>query len=32
MADEIGLPVTASKLVLPCGSVAIWSKETVENV
>lgn len=23
-ADEIGLPVTASGLVLPCGSTAIW--------
>ena len=25
-ADEIGLPVTQSGLVLPCGSTAIWSK------
>ncbi len=25
-ADEIGLPVTASGLVLPCGATAIWSK------
>jgi 23S rRNA (cytosine1962-C5)-methyltransferase len=24
-ADEIGLPVTASGLVLPCGATAIWS-------
>ncbi len=24
--DEIGLPVTASGLVLPCGSTAIWQK------
>ena len=23
-ADEIGLPVTASGLVLPCGATAIW--------
>ena len=32
MADEIGLPVSASGLVLPCGSVAVWSKETIENM
>lgn len=25
-SDEIGLPVTASGLVLPCGSTAIWEK------
>ncbi len=25
--DEIGLPVTASSLVLPCGSTAIWQKD-----
>ena len=25
-AEEIGLPVTASGMVLPCGSSAIWSK------
>ena len=25
-ADEIGLPVTTSGLVLPCGATAIWSK------
>ena len=25
-AEEIGLPVTASGLVLPCGSSAIWSR------
>ncbi|MBQ8494273.1 MAG: class I SAM-dependent methyltransferase [Clostridia bacterium] len=25
-ADEIGLPVTASGLVLPCGATAIWSR------
>ncbi len=24
-ADEIGLPVTASGLVLPCGSTAVWT-------
>ena len=23
-ADEIGLPVTASKGILPCGASAIW--------
>jgi len=23
-ADEIGLPVTATGLTLPCGSTAIW--------
>lgn len=32
MADEIGLPVSASGLVLPCGSVAVWSKETIGNM
>ncbi|MBQ6802249.1 MAG: SAM-dependent methyltransferase, partial [Oscillospiraceae bacterium] len=26
-AEEIGLPVTQSGMVLPCGSSAIWSKE-----
>ena len=26
-AEEIGLPVTASGMVLPCGSSAIWSKD-----
>lgn len=26
MADEIGLPVKKTGLVLPCGSTAIWSK------
>ena len=25
--DEIGLPVTSSGLVLPCGSTAIWQKD-----
>ncbi len=25
-ADEIGLPVTSTGLVLPCGSTAIWTK------
>lgn len=25
--DEIGIPVTASGLVLPCGSTAIWQKD-----
>ena len=25
-ADEIGLPVTQTGLVLPCGSTAIWTK------
>ena len=25
-ADEIGLPVTATGLALPCGSTAIWSE------
>ena len=28
-ADEIGLPVTATGLSLPCGSTAIWSGEPV---
>lgn len=32
MADEIGLPVTASGQVLPCGSVAVWSKKDIENM
>ncbi|HIR41388.1 MAG TPA: SAM-dependent methyltransferase, partial [Candidatus Egerieicola pullicola] len=26
-ADEIGLPVEQSGLVLPCGSTAIWQKD-----
>ncbi len=26
-AEEIGLPVSASKMVLPCGSSAIWTAE-----
>ena len=25
-ADEIGLPVTASGLALPCGSTALWTR------
>ena len=25
-SDEIGLPVTSTGLVLPCGSTAIWQK------
>jgi len=25
-ADEIGLPVTNSGLVLPCGATALWRK------
>jgi 23S rRNA (cytosine1962-C5)-methyltransferase len=25
-ADEIGLPVTTTGLVLPCGSTAVWTK------
>ena len=28
-ADKIGLPVTETGLVLPCGSTAIWSGEPV---
>ena len=28
-ADEIGLPVTETGIVLPCGSTAIWSGEPV---
>lgn len=27
LADEIGLPVTSSGLVLPCGASAIWQKQ-----
>ena len=26
-ADEIGLPVTRTGLVLPCGSTAIWREQ-----
>ena len=26
-ADEIGLPVTASGMVLPCGATAMWARE-----
>ena len=26
-ADEIGLPVTRTGLVLPCGSTAVWTRE-----
>ena len=26
-ADEIGLPVTASGLVLPCGATAMWTED-----
>ncbi len=26
-ADELGLPVSASGLILPCGATAIWEKE-----
>ena len=26
-SSEIGLPVTASGLVLPCGSTAIWQND-----
>ncbi len=29
-ADEIGLPVTQSGLVLPCGSTAVWHKGSEE--
>ena len=25
-SDEIGIPVTSSKMVLPCGATAIWQK------
>lgn len=25
-SDEIGLPVTASGLVLPCGASAVWRR------
>lgn len=27
-ADEIGLPVTSTGLVLPCGSTAVWQKHS----
>lgn len=26
--DEIGLPVTASGMILPCGATSVWSKRT----
>ncbi len=26
-SDEIGIPVTSSKMVLPCGATAIWEKK-----
>ena len=26
-SDEIGLPVTSTGLVLPCGSTAIWARD-----
>jgi len=26
-ADEIGLPVKATGLVLPCGSTALWTEK-----
>lgn len=26
-SDEIGLPITSTSLVLPCGSTAIWTRE-----
>ena len=28
-ADEIGLPVTDSGLILPCGATAVWTGEGV---
>ena len=28
-SDEIGLPVTQSGLILPCGSTAIWTSSNV---
>ena len=28
-ADEIGLPVTESGLVLPCGATAVWTAQGV---
>lgn len=31
-ADEIGLPVTASGLVLPCGNTAIWQSAGAETI
>ena len=27
-ADEIGLPVTASGLILPCGATAVWADQS----
>lgn len=29
-SDEIGLPVTSTGQVLPCGSTAIWTGKDVE--
>ena len=31
-ADEIGLPVTASGLVLPCGATAVWSDKSCPSL
>ena len=30
-ADEIGLPVTSTGLILPCGSTAIWQRDSEEK-
>lgn len=30
-ADEIGVPVTRSKLCLPCGSTAIWTSKNIKE-
>lgn len=31
-ADEIGLPVEASGLTLPCGATALWSRQGTEGI
>ena len=31
-ADEIGLPVTSTGLILPCGSTAIWQRDSEEEI
>ena len=31
LADEIGLPVTDRKMVLPCGNTTVWLADRVKN-
>ena len=32
LADEIGLPVTDRKMVLPCGNTTVWLADRVQNL